>query len=196
MSDFLITDRISTTTTQKHWELLTKYAKKFGTQQKVLELALENLDNNSKTITELIPEEKIWIRLKRENVVCVFEKNAFKLLIENANIEPILEYFTQQKLMESSIEYFLQSPLKELSLKEIIDAIISSGKLVNWLDKVDYKDEVNHYLLVVTHSSGPNISKLLVTAFRSLFKNYGVKAEITISPMTIFTKIFKKESHG
>jgi hypothetical protein len=106
---FLITDCISTTITQKHWDLLTKYAKKFGTQKKVLELALENLNNNSKTITELIPEEKIWIRLKRENVVCVFEKNAFKLLIENANIEPILEYSIQQKLMESSIVFLSES---------------------------------------------------------------------------------------
>jgi hypothetical protein len=187
------THRISTTIPQNHWELLNKYARKFGTQQKVLELALENLDNNSKKISELTPEEKIWIRLKRENVVCVFEKYSFKLLIENANIEPILEYFMQQKLMESSIEYFLWSPLKELSLKEIIDAIISIGKLVNWLDTLDYKDEGNHYLLVITQSSGPNISKLLVTAFESLFKNYGAKAEITFSPMIVFIKVFKKE---
>jgi hypothetical protein len=29
--------------------------------------------------------------------------------------------------------------------------------------------------------------------FGSLFKNYGAKAEITFSPMTVFIKIFKKE---
>jgi hypothetical protein len=183
--------RISTTISLKHWELLNKHVEKYRTQQKVIEVSLETLDKSSKQSAELTPEEKLWIRLKRENVVCVFEKYAFKLLIENANIDPVLEYFTQQKLLESSIEYVFQKPIEELSLKEIIEATVSIGKLVNWLDTLDYKDEGNHYRLVVTHSYGPNVSKLLVTAFGSLFKNYGVKADITSSPMTVFMKILK-----
>jgi hypothetical protein len=188
---FLKKHRVSTTISQKHWDLLQKYSEKYETHQRAIEVALESLEYSSNKSQELTPEENLWLRLKRENVVCVFEKNAFKLLIENANIEPLQEIFNKQKLMESSLEYLFQRPLKELSLIEVIEGLVTIGRLVNWLDTVDYKDDGNNYRLVVTHSFGPNVSKIILTAFGSVFKNYGVKADITVSPMTIFMKISK-----
>ena len=97
--------RVSTTISQRHWELLQKHARKYETHQRAIEVALEILEYSSNKSQELTPEEKLWLRLKRENVVCVFEKYAFKLLIENANVEPLQDIFNKQKLMESSLEY-------------------------------------------------------------------------------------------
>ena len=54
----LKTHRISTTISQKHWELLKKHTEKFETQQKVLEHALESLENSSKQNPELTREER------------------------------------------------------------------------------------------------------------------------------------------
>jgi len=187
----LKTQRISTTISQKHLQLLKKYEEKYETQRKVLELALENLENGSNQSPVLTPEDNLWMRLKKEKYVCVLEKNAFRILLENANVEPLQEYFIQHRIIELSIELFFQRPMKELSIKEVIDGIVSTGKLVNWLDTVDYIEDGSHYTLVMTHSFCPNVSKLLVIAFESMFETYGVKAEITNSSVTIFIKIFK-----
>jgi hypothetical protein len=183
--------RISTTISHKHWELLKKYEEKYKTQQKALEVALESLENSSKQITELTPEDKTWMRLKKEKFVCVLEKNAFRTLIRNANVEPLQEYIIQHKIMELSIEIFLQRPMKDISLKEVIDGLVSTGFLVNWYDMIHYTDESSHYTLLFTHSFGPNVSQLLGHTFESLFQKYGAKTEITISPVSIFVKVFK-----
>jgi len=53
--------RLSTTISPDHWELLKKYLKKHKTQQKVLEVALDNLDNNSLQEQMLSPDDKLWL---------------------------------------------------------------------------------------------------------------------------------------
>ncbi len=42
--------RVNTTISQKHHELLKEFVGKYGTQQKVLEHALESLKNNSNPV--------------------------------------------------------------------------------------------------------------------------------------------------
>jgi hypothetical protein len=63
----LNTHRISTTISQKHWELLKKHAEKFETQQKALELALESLENSSKQSPELTRKRNIGCASGRQN---------------------------------------------------------------------------------------------------------------------------------
>jgi hypothetical protein len=66
--------RISTTISQKHWELLKKHAEKFETQQKAIETALESLERISKQIPALTSEEKYWMRLKKIKSLVIIEK--------------------------------------------------------------------------------------------------------------------------
>jgi hypothetical protein len=72
--------------------LLKKHTEEYETQQKVLELALESLENSSKQSPMLTEEEKLCINLIQAKSVCIFEKNEFKILIENCNIELLLEF--------------------------------------------------------------------------------------------------------
>jgi len=59
--------RISTTISQKHWELLKKQSEKFETQQKTIEFALESLENSSKQSPALTLEENIGCALNGQN---------------------------------------------------------------------------------------------------------------------------------
>jgi hypothetical protein len=183
--------RISTNISQKHWELLKKWEEKYGTQQKTLEVALENLENNSKKSPELNMEEKALMSLIKYKKVVVFGKDAFKLLIENANIEPLQKYFIQHRGIEFGIEFLFQKPLKEISLEEFVYGFVVNARYINWLDTVECKDEGSHYTLVMTHSFSPKVSKSLVTVFENMLRNYGVDFQIAVSSMTIFIKIFK-----
>ncbi len=183
--------RISTTISQKHWELLKKHAEKYQTQQKVLELALESLENSSKQNPMSAWETKFWMFIKSTKSMCLIQKEALKVLIETASIERVKEFVTWNKPIEYIMEYYFQKPLKEISLKEIIDGLIILARIGNWFDSVDYTDEGVYYTLMITHSLGLNNSKINIVMIENMFKTYGVKAESTISEKTIFMKIFK-----
>ncbi len=185
--------RISTTVSSKHWKIPEKHIEKFETQQKVLELALESMENNSKHSTALSQEEEHWIRIGREakSVVCLIQKDGLKELLKTADIERIKELTTHQKPIESSVEYFGGKHLQECSLKEVIDGAVMCAKISNWFDAIDYTDNNDHYTLKITHSMGINNSKISQILFESVFKTYGIKTESKISERSIFVKIYK-----
>jgi len=184
--------RINTTISTKHHELLKKHAEKYGTQQSVLEHALESLENSLDQNFELSPEEELRTRVGKVNTACIVYKDLFKILNENADMEKIQKLIDYHKPIEHSIEYYLQKPLKECTLKEIIDGIAVNAKMSNWFDTIDQTDNKDHYMINMTHSLGINISKNMKMAHESLFKTYGVNFETAISEKTFFIKIFKK----
>lgn len=185
------THRISTTISQKHWELLKKNAEKFETQQKTLEFALENMENSSKQIPELTLEEKYWMRLRQAKSLVIIEKTAFKLLIETADIQLLSELFIRDKTIEYTIELYFQKSLEECSLKEIVNGLVINLKITNWLDTIDHADCGSHYKLIITHDLGFTFARLLTIWIDNMFKNNGIKVESVYSAKTIFTKIFK-----
>ncbi len=184
--------RISTNISQKHWELLLEYVDKLGTQERVLELALESLRDSSKqNRASLTREEIAWMKLKKEKRVCVVDKSAFKLLIQKANIESFYEYFIQNKLIESRIELLFQKPIKELNLEELVIGIVSASKLTNWIDTVEYTDNDTHHSVLMSHSLGSEISKVISDSYRNMFNSKSNMVEIAYSTNNIFIKIFK-----
>ncbi len=187
----LKTHRISTTIWQKHWELLKKNTEELGIQQKVLELALESLENSSKQSPELTREERTWLTQRSMKTICSTLKDSLKVLLETADIEMFNEHLNRYKPLEYTMEYYFQKPLKEMSLKEVIDGVVIMGGMSNWFDTIDYTDEGNHYTMLITHSLGLNNSKLNRMGIESLFETYGAKVESTISEKTIFMKMFK-----
>lgn len=188
------THRISTTISQKHWELLKKHVVKFETQQKVLEFALENLENlesNSKQCMELTAEQKIWRVCESLNTACCIQKDGLKILIETVDLERIKEYVFKNKPIEYLVEFYFKKSLKECSLKEVIVGLIYGARASHFFDTVDYGDGGDHYMLALTHSLGLNGSKLNLITFESMFETYGVNFESSISEKTIFMKIYK-----
>jgi hypothetical protein len=183
--------RIATTVSEKHWELLQKHAKKYETQQKALELALECLENCSKQFPELTAEQKFWLTCESISSVCFVQKGALKILMETVNIERFNEYVTKNKPIECVIEFFLQKSLKECNLKEIVDGLALLFRTSHLFETINYKDDGDYYILALTHSMGLNNSRLNVATFESVFKTYGTYVESIISENTIFMKIFK-----
>lgn len=183
--------RIATTVSEKHWELLQKHAKKNETQQKALELALEGLENSSNQLSELTLGQKFWLVFESIDSVCCVQKGALKILMETVNLEHFEEYVIRKKPIECVLEYFLQKPLKECSLKEVVDGLTTVFRISHLFETVEYKDNNDYYMLLLTHNLGFNNSKLNLITFESVFKTYGINIESTISENTIFMKIFK-----
>ncbi len=185
--------RISTTISEGHWELLKKHIARFGTQQKVLELAIEKLEGDSKKDTALSPEEEIWMRIGKEiRSACTIQRDLLKILIDAANLDEWLpEYIASQKPMVYVIEFYYQRPLKKCSLKEIVEGITINCRASNWFDKVNYIENGDHYLMAISHSLNLKSSKVMMYGLENLFNTYGVKTESEISGRSIFIKIYK-----
>jgi hypothetical protein len=172
-------------------EIIKKNAEKFETQQKVLELALEGLEENSKMPPELTLEQKIWLLTGSINSMCYVQKDDLKILMETANLEQYKDYVIQNKPLECMVELFHQKSLQECSLKEVMDGLTIVLRTSHLFDSIDYKDDGDYYLLILSHSLGFNNSKIRLVNLESLFKTCGLNHESKISEKTIFMKVFK-----
>ena len=184
-------NRVSTTVSLKHWALLNKYAEKYGTQQKALEMALDTLENDSKPNSNLSSEQEVWVRISELKLACIVQKEYLKLLTDTANFERFKAYETDQKPLEYVIEFFYQKPLKECSLKEILDALVFNAKICHLFDTVNCTDDGDHYTLRFAHELGIKHSKINELLIEGVFRSYNTKTESTVSERSVFIKVFK-----
>jgi hypothetical protein len=192
LGKILKNNRISTTISSKHWAMLLKLAEKHGTQQKALELAIENLENGSRPAPKPSPEEEAYTRVGSElKSICLLPKEALKLLLDTADLDKVRSYIDEQTPLEWTLEYNYQKPLREFSLKEVVDGIVFFGKMAHWFDTGIYTDDGDHYSMKISHNMGINGSRVNEMLIESVFRRYGVKTASTISERSIFIKVFK-----
>ncbi|HEY3273607.1 MAG TPA: hypothetical protein VGJ92_07600 [Methanocella sp.] len=187
---------VHTTLSARHRELLKKHQERLETsQQKVLELALDSLENSPKSGTPLSPEMELWMRIGKElkPTIVIVEKEVMQILLKTADTERLASTMSRDRHIGYEIQYYLKKPLKECSLEEIIDGLIVTTRLANWMDAVITKEESDHYSIIITHSTGLESSKLFMTGYQSLFDSCGIRCEGNISEKNIFLKIYKNK---
>ena len=185
--------RVSTTISPKHWALLKKFSDNC-TQQKVLKIALENMEKNTRQLPSQSPEEELWMRIGSEvKSVCIIQKNALKELLRTADTGRFVEMIALEKPIEYVIEYYYQKPLKECTLREVVEGNVINGKMARWFDTISYADDGDHYTIKITHDMGINNSRIHQLLNESLFKSYGARTEIDISERSLFIKVFKNQ---
>ena len=186
-------NRVNTTISPKHYEILLKQTDKLGTKQKVLEKSLESLENSINQHPELSREEEQWKRNYREmrNTLTVLPHDLLKTLLKTADVEQWRAYIDKVKLAEFGLEYFCNKPLKEFSLEEVIEGIIFTIKLQGSSDTVNYTDNGDHYMINVTQSLGIFCSKALIIMFGSVLNTYGAKFETHFTERSFYFKVYK-----
>jgi len=186
--------RISTTISPKHFALLKKLAKVHGTQQKVLELALETFDKNAHQDPVMSPVELFVLHTWKDKLSCVVYKDLFSNLLKNADLNECEEWYKANKMcMAFAIEFFYQRPFKELSLREILDGLVSLASVSNMFDRFTYSDDGDHYMIKIYHSLGLNGSKYILFTVENIFDFCGVKYKTSVSEKTLFVKVYKNE---
>ncbi len=188
-------NHLHTTLSDKHFEILKKFTEEFGTQQKVLELALERLENNKKQSSVQSTDEQVWVLTgKGTESACVLHKDAFRTLLEGADVKRIIKLLKTQKMAEHMVSWYYQKPLKKCSLKEVTDGAIFFFKAAKIFDTVNYVDCGNYYSLKMIHGLDIRTSKMFNIFIESLFEAYGARTESEISEKSLFMKIFKIRS--
>lgn len=187
---------LHTTLLSKHWELLNKFTEKFGTHQKVLELALESMGKQfeHKANPALSQEDEIRMHIMGEmEGNCLIPRDGLKMLIELIDLEKFQEMPDNDKYAVQITEYNYQKPFKKLSLKEAVDGMIFAAKLGNWFDAANYTDDGQYYTMKITHSLGISGSIFTRAVVGRFFERYGAKTESEISEKNIFIKIYKSD---
>ncbi|CAG1007382.1 MAG: hypothetical protein OIN86_00035 [Candidatus Methanoperedens sp.] len=186
--------RVNTTISAKYWEILKKRTEKFGTQQKVLEAALESLENSSKQ-NPLSPEDDLLLRYHKEYGfnLCVLHKTIIKEFLKFGGFDQIIKIVDVMNMTETQVVFFCKKPLKECNLREIMEAIVHNFRLVNIFDIVEYEDYDTFYLLSITHylDLGADSQTSLKLLFEKLFEKCGVTTESELSENNLFMKIYK-----
>ena len=185
--------RVNTTISAKSWELLKKYAAEYGTQQKALEFALENLENGKLQGEKLSQQEQFWLQAEKLNVVCLVHRDIFYELFKTANCEQLNELLMKQDMVGYMVAMYYEKPLKECSLKEVMNGIVAISNAGKAFDSFNYKDDGNHYTIKISHSARTiNYSNSIKILFETLFKAYGVKTHSDVSENNLFIKVEKK----
>lgn len=185
--------RVNTTISQKHYKFLQEQVKKYGTQQRTLEHALEKMDHNSPQTYNLSAEEKHWLRIYQEvkEIITIFPKDFTKVLFETAEIEGFREFIKNMKQTEGALEYYYSKPIKEFSLQEIVDGMMLNINLQGSADTVDCVEEKDHYNIRLTHRLGIFNSQAVVIMYESLFDSYDAKYETYFTERSVFFKLYK-----
>jgi len=187
--------RISTTISARHIDILKKHAKVHGTQQKVLELALETFDKKTLEDHILTTEELFVLNTWRDRVSCIVYKELFTNLISNANLEAAEEWYNANKMcMAFAVEFYYQRPFHELNIQEILDALVSLAKISNMFERYAYSDDGDHYTLKIHHNYGLNGSRYVSLMVKNILDFCGVKYTTSVTERSIFTKIYKNGS--
>ena len=185
-------NHLHTTLSDKHFELLKKHKEKFGTQQKVLEFALESLENNSKKNLAQHKDEQVWVLSGRgTESASILHIDAFKVLLEGADVKRIIKIMKNQKMAEHMIAWYYQKPLKKCSLKEVMDGLIFFLKTSKIADMVNYVECDNYCILKMIHDLHIGTSRMFSMWIATMFESYGLKTESEISEKSLFMKIHR-----
>jgi hypothetical protein len=186
--------RISTTISSKHAALLKKHTAEHGTQQSVLEHALECLDDRTRQPSELSMEEQLIIRSWRDRLTRIIYKDIFSWLMDTADIQRLQSFCDNNKMyMAFTIELQYQKPFFELSLKEVLEGLLVQSSLCNCFDTYNYSDDGDYYSIKIYHSLGLNGSRYFLILTQNALDAYGARCESTVSERTVFMKVFKNK---
>ncbi len=183
--------RLSVNISLRHYNLIKKHMKKYETQQKVIEAALENLNARSDDITVLSEEDKFRLKMRKTGAVCIISRDSYRVLLESLNTDDFKDYIAERKPLEFIMEVYYEKPLGDCSLTEVLDLLVRFHKIMNAVDYVAYTDDGDHYTIKIIHDMGINRSRMLKIFYESLFKTYGTYVNYTISERSLFIKIFK-----
>lgn len=185
--------RVNTTISNRHHEILKKQAEKFGTQQSVLEHALDGLEKNNSNQNQLSPDEKLWMKIDSEitDIFTILPKELTKILFETADKNQMEDYFKNAKQVEFAVELYNNKQLKDCSLQEVIDGMIQNIKMQSSTDTLNFKDHREYYTINMTHRLGIKAAHALVIMNESALNSYRAEFESHYSERNIYFKIFK-----
>lgn len=182
--------RLCTTISMRHYGLIKKHMETYETQGKVLEHALESLDNSARPGP--VPSgTKMPGRAVNDQSASPIQKYALIMLMDTLDLEKTEEYIARVKPTAYAIEYIYHKPLKECSLKELVEGLVITSRALDWYDRVECSEDESHYTIKISHSMGPNASRIIQMVDENLLYTYDARFETIVSDNSVSHLIHK-----
>jgi hypothetical protein len=163
--------KLSTTISALHWEIIKRYLKKFGSQRRVIEKALELLDNSKYEINE----EKL--RLAMDPDAVVVHRSWFEAAMKNdwKSVEnsPVAEF---------GVMILKKKPLHKMSFKEQVHSLCDLIEASCQFERVIRDEEDDGSIkITLTHHGGREVSEHLSKLGKKYFEDLGINFEMVLS---------------
>ncbi len=175
------TKQIHTTLSIEYYDKLKFFAKYFKTQKKVIEIALDALDEKI-NLKEVSDEDSYWLRMKDHNAVFL-SKKSFNYLLEGK-----IENFSDKKSCRRALEIITKESLEDLPLEKIVKHLAFNYKANNWFERITVEYPISgDVTLTFYHYMGYHYSEILSKYFVNFFEdlNHNCKVSLTTEFFTI-----------
>lgn len=174
--------KLSTTISALHWEIIKRYLKKLGSQQRVIEKGLELLDNSEYEINE----DKLRLAVDPDAVVMhrSWFEAAMKGDWKSVEDSPVAEF---------GVMLLKKKPMYKMSFNEqvhgLCDLIVASSQFERVIR--DEGDD-GSIKITLTHHGGMKVSEHLSKLGEKYFKDYGINFETNLSDYYIIYRVWEK----
>lgn len=181
--------RVNTAISEKHYAILKKHTKEYGTQRSVLEHALEKSLKNYHTLSK---EEEIWMQMYQiKDFFMVYAKDYSKMLFDTSHMDEVQKYLKKEVPVKFFVEWMYNKPFEDFKLLELIDGILLHIEMFGFSENVSFKDSGDYYTINILHELGINGSKIILYMNEDIFKDFGAKFQSEYSLKNVFFKIYK-----
>ncbi len=178
--------RISTTISGRHWKILENLMEEYGSQQKVLEAALEKLADES-PFSEFTELQKQRALLLSYPGIVIIPRQTIKHTLEG-NWEKIAE----EGLFELGILVTSGKMVENFGFRELVKSFCHLLKLLNLFDDIIPEEEGGVMKLKLIHQEGRTYSEYLANLNEHFFRRWGIECKTEISEFFILHTLCQK----
>lgn len=181
--------RVNTAISEKHYAILKKHMKEYGTQRSVLEHALEKSLKNYHTLSR---EEEIWMQIYQiKPLYIAYAKDYSRMLFNTSHLEDVQKILKNEVPVKFFIEWTYNKPFEDFKLLELIDGILLHMEMFGLSENVSFKDSDDYYTINILHELGINGSKIIQYMNEDILKDFGAKFQSEYTLKNVFFKIYK-----
>jgi hypothetical protein len=183
--------RLSTTISHEHWEILQKNLKKYGSQSKVLEAALERLDNDALFRLDEIQRKRVDL-LNFPGAVLI-NRRCIKHTLEGR-----WERIVEEGLFEFGILVTSGKLTDRFTFHELVASFCYLLRLLNLFEEIAYEEAGDTCTVKLWHHEGKTYSKYFAYLHELFFRRQGIECKTEISEYFILHTLSfpSRERHG
>ncbi len=167
--------RISTTISKKHWAILKEKLEKYGSQQKVLEAALDVLDGEG-TISKLNPIQRQRMEVLDFPSLAMFPRRTIKHTLEGH-----WNRIAEEKVYELGLLVTTGRHVDDMGFLELLESFCDLLRTLNFFEDVQIEDKGGTCTIKLLHSEGKVYSDHFAYLNEEFFKEQGMECKTVIA---------------
>jgi len=167
--------RISTTISERHWGMLERNLEEYGSQQKVLEAALDALEGEG-ALSRLDPIQRQRVEVLDFPSLAMFPRRTIKHALEGR-----WNRIAEERIYELGLLVTAGRLADDMAFPELVKSFCGLLKTLNLFEDVHREDRGSTCTLKLLHSEGKTYSERFAYLNEEFFKERGIDYQTAIA---------------